>query len=110
MEDTEALKNKGVKVESPGHTILVFDAIKLGMYQVFFGYRLIIKIRFFLKQWVVASTGDFIMLFWNVMVNFFNIYSFVLFVILSRQLDVNTILRENENINSYKLMEMYWEA
>jgi len=32
MEDTKELTKKGVKIESPGHTILIFDAIKLALY------------------------------------------------------------------------------
>ena len=56
-----------------------------------------------------AGAGDYFTLLWNGLVSFFNIANFILFMILSSQ-DVNTILRNNEYIDSSALSNNYQVA
>ena len=49
-------------------------------------------------------------MFWNASISFLNITNFVLFMILSRSQDVNTMLRENTYVNSGELSSFYQTA
>jgi hypothetical protein len=108
--DTSALSEAGEEVESKGTTILIFDAVKLALYTIFFGQRLFTSIKFFITSYIVATGSDFFNLIWNALVTFFNISNFVLFLMLSKNYDCNEILRKNEYVNSYDLQQLYWLA
>jgi hypothetical protein len=60
-----------------------------------------------------AGFGEYFSIFWNAMVSFCNIINFILFIILSRSYDVNTILRENTYLDSgtvsgyYQMAQLY---
>ena len=81
--DTSALTDAGEKIESKGRNVLIFDAVKLALYTIFFGQRLYDNIKFFINKCIVATASDFFNLFWNALVTFFNISNFVYFIQLS---------------------------
>ena len=93
FEDTSALTEAGQVIESKGRNVLIFDAVKLALYTIFFGYRLYDNIKFFVSKYIVATGSDFFNLVWNALVTFFNISNFVYFLVLSMKYDVNDILR-----------------
>lgn len=45
IADTKALNDLGIEVESKGGQILIFDAVKLALYTIFFGQRLFRNIK-----------------------------------------------------------------
>jgi hypothetical protein len=108
--NTKYLKEAGVETNNYGLTLLIFDAIKLSLYTIYYSKQQINDIRFFLANYHQASFGDVFQLVWNGLISFFNIYNFTLFMMLSMGQDVNFLLRENAYVDSYALMRMYWLA
>ena len=79
------------------------------MYTVYFGKQQVNDFFKLYKDCFGAQMGDYFMLFWNGLVSFFNIANFILFMVLSSY-DVNTILRNNEFIDSGYLSGLYQDA
>lgn len=107
IADTKALNDLGIEVESKGGQILIFDAVKLALYTIFFGQRLFRNIKLVVTQPAFVTGSDIFNLTWNALISFFNISNFVMIMILSKSYDVNELLRKNEYFDSHALMSMY---
>lgn len=90
--------------------MLVFDIVKLVMYTVYFGKQQINDFANLYKNCYQATFGDYSLMFWNFLVSYFNIGNFILFIILSRNYDVNELLRENKFVNSQEMSGYYQVA
>lgn len=108
--DTKTLKDKNEKVTSTGIKLFYFDLVKLILYTLYFGKQNINNIRFFMKNFHKAEFSDFFAMIWNILVSVMNVGNFIFFMILSRKYDVNTILRDNEFVDSHSLYRLYWFA
>ena len=104
--DTSALEEQGVEVISIGSTYFYFDLVKLIMYTIYFGKQQVNDFVTLYKDCLHATSGDYFMLLWNGLVSYFNIGNFILFMALS-SVNVNTILRENNYVNSLDLSNNY---
>jgi len=104
------LIKKGVKVNSKGITILIYDSVKLGLYLIFFGNRFLILLWWMKNNWIFAGTGDFINFFWIGIINILVIYSFIIYYMLSSEFDTNEVLKKNEFIDSFRLGNMNYNA
>lgn len=54
--------------------------------------------------------GEIVALLWNMTVNYCNTINFLYFVILSREYDVNQLLREQKYVDSQKMSGLYQTA
>jgi hypothetical protein len=62
---------------------------------------------FLVKHFNLATGANYFKLIWNVGVLFCNIGNFVLFMILSRNYDVNKMLLENKHVDSHTISSYY---
>lgn len=105
--DTATLVEQGVVVEAYGYFLFWFDLIKLILYSLYFGKQQINDVKFFLKRYYMAGLGEVFSVVWNATVTFMNLANFILFVNLSRNYNVNNMLRSTEFIDSYAIMSKY---
>jgi hypothetical protein len=108
--DTSTLQAEGQVIDAYGYTLLVFDIVKLVMYTVYFGKQQINDFANLYKNCYQATFGDYSLMFWNFLVSYFNIGNFILFIILSRNYDVNELLRQNKFVNSQEMSGYYQVA
>ena len=110
LSDTSAIAAAGEEVSSGPFIIFVFDCVKLALYSLYFGYQNWQDIKFLKNMSAIATGADVFRLVWNLTVMFLNIGNFILFLMLSRDADVNDLLRRNELVNSNKLSMYYYMA
>lgn len=110
LSDTSAIAAAGEEVSSGPFIIFVFDCVKLALYSLYFGYQNWQDIKFLKNMSAIATGADVFRLVWNLTVMFLNIGNFILFLMLSRDADVNDLLRRNELVNSNKLSTYYYMA
>jgi len=87
--------------------MLFFDVGKLILYTLYFGKQQLNDFVGLYRNCYGAGFGDFFLIIWNFMVLFCNIGNFILFWTLSKDYDVNDILRNNVYINTARLSEYY---
>ena len=56
------------------------------------------------------GSGELVALMWNMTVNYCNTVNFIYFLILSREYDVNQILREEKYVDSQQMSGLYQTA
>ena len=104
------LSDKKIKYNDIGYTLFVFDVVKLVMYTIYFGKQNINDLLFFKNNINRVGGPEIVALLWNMTVMYCNCFNFIYFMILSREYDVNTILRENKYVDSQKMSGLYQTA
>lgn len=105
--DLSELNKAGIPYDNAGYVLFVFDVVKLVLYTLYFGKQLINDCVFLCKHFNLATGSNYFKLLWNMGVLFCNIGNFVLFMVLSRNYDVNTMLHNNKHVDSHTISSYY---
>jgi len=108
--DTETLAEKGIEYDGMGYFLFVFDIVKLILYTLYFGKQNLNDILFLKNNPGNIGSGEIVALLWNMTVNYCNTLNFIYFIILSREYDVNQLLRDRKYVDSQQMSEMYQTA
>lgn len=110
--DTAALAADEIEVDESRVNLFIFDAVKLALYSLYFGFQNFIDIRLLISLNCIGATGgQYFKIVWNGCVNYLNIINFVYFIQLSFKYGtVNENLRSTDYIDSHKMAVMYQEA
>ena len=108
--DTEILQEREIPFDSFGYTLFIFDIVKLILYTLYFGKQNVNDMVFMKNNPNKIGQGEIVALLWNMVVNYCNTLNFIYFVILSREYDVNQLMREQKYVDSQKMSGLYQTA
>lgn len=104
------MSEKGIPYDSWGYTLYIFDIVKLVLYTIYFGKQNLNDIIFIKNNPNKVGMGEIVALMWNMTVNWCNTVNFIYFMILSREYDVNSLLRDRKYVDSQQMSHYYQTA